>query len=86
MAFTVKMSGRAQRDIDRIIGWLAARSLNGAVRLEEAFTTTLDRIGEAPFSFGFATDDEFEQLEVREAFFRTRRGKAAQNPFHGERQ
>lgn len=73
--YSVRIAPRAERDFDRIIAWLAERSVSGAKKLEAAFGEAVRRLVENPFLYPLATADELRRLGVRQDYFKTRHGR-----------
>lgn len=75
MTFRVRELRRAQADVRQIALWLAARSTQGAGAWLDAYDELLARLENGADSCGPADEsDEFE-MDVRQAFFKTRRGR-----------
>jgi plasmid stabilization system protein ParE len=75
MRFQVHELCRAQADIRSIVGWLAERSPQGAKAWLKAYDEMVRRLEDQASSCGPAEEaDEFER-DVRQALFKTRRGK-----------
>jgi len=75
MTFHVRISGRAECDVDTIFDWLAQRSKDGAIRWYEAYFSSLRLLPSlAP---GSAKAPEAEQfgIDLRQIFFKTRKGR-----------
>jgi plasmid stabilization system protein ParE len=79
MSFFVRVTGRAEREFDRMIAWIAHKSAAGAQALERAYSKALTKLAESPFTYPFAPEGERVNLEVRQFFFQTRSGK----PYRG---
>jgi len=75
MAHHVRVLRQAERELDDIVAWIAVRSLGGAARLLAAFAKAKDELAANPFLFGLAPESEFVAVEVRNVFFKTRRGR-----------
>lgn len=75
MSLQVRVSERAERDVDAIFEWLGKHSPDGALRWYEAYLNSLNSLPlKAP---GSASAPEAESLEadVRQVFFKTRKGR-----------
>lgn len=66
---------RARRDLFRIMTWLQSRSPRGAVSWLRAFWLAATRIADDPVSFPLADEAHRLSRAVREALFKTRRGR-----------
>lgn len=75
MSRHVNVSPRAFRDLRRILGWLKKSSPVGAGRWYKAFWAKAIAIAEDPQQFGIASESEVLTESVREAFFKTPRGR-----------
>jgi plasmid stabilization system protein ParE len=75
MTREVDLTRRARRDVEEIYEWIAERSRDGANRWYAAFLQALEGLAANPEGKGLAPESrEFDQ-EVRQAFFRTRKGR-----------
>jgi len=74
-AYRLAISRRADSDADEIYEWLAHRSLAGATRWYLALRKTLHSLTENPGSRGQAPEGELVGRDVRQALFKTRRGR-----------
>jgi len=75
MTYHVRVSGRAERDVDTIFDWLAQKSKDGAIRWYSAYLSSLRSLPSlAP---GSAKAPEAEQfgIDLRQIFFKTRKGR-----------
>jgi plasmid stabilization system protein ParE len=75
MSRTIRIVERARSDVDAIFDWLVHRSTQGAVAWYLAFHGAIDRIAESPESFSEASESDQLARPVRQAFFKTRRGR-----------
>jgi plasmid stabilization system protein ParE len=75
MTRRVTMLRRAQDDVDDIHRWIDQRSPDGAERWLAAFESAVARIQRAPLSCGLAPESGRFPSDVREVFFKTRRGR-----------
>ncbi|MCY2995824.1 MAG: type II toxin-antitoxin system RelE/ParE family toxin [Planctomycetota bacterium] len=82
MTYHVAVLPTAQRDLRRILRWVAERSPRGAARLLAAFENRLHELGERPASFGLAPESAHMVREIREFFFKTPRGRRYRGVFH----
>ena len=76
MSFRVTAHRRAEEDIAQMSTWLASQSPEGAARWLDAYDHMIDQLRDNPLSFGLAPENELVDGEVRQAFFKTRRGRA----------
>ena len=75
MNYNVILQPIAQSDVDGIIGYLADRSPQGAAAWSKAWDDLLDKLRERPESFGLAPESSYHDDEIRQALFKTRRGR-----------
>jgi plasmid stabilization system protein ParE len=75
MKFQVHELCKAQADIRSIVGWLAERSPQGAKAWVRAYDEMVRRLEEQASSCGPAEEAEEFELDVRQALFKTRRGR-----------
>lgn len=75
MSFHVRVFAKAERELEAILDWLSQRSPQGAARWLTAFEHSKDLIGRNPFAMGLAPENEFVAPEIRQAIFKTRRGR-----------
>ena len=74
MTRELRILSHAHLDFAEIVDWLAKNSVAGAERWIAAFDTALTDIAQHPDHSPLAPEDEFTDIEVREFFFRTKRG------------
>jgi plasmid stabilization system protein ParE len=75
MSHTIRIVERARADVDAIFAWIAPRSVRGAISWYLAFRRAIDRIGDAPESLPQAAESHRLRRQLREALFKTRRGR-----------
>ena len=75
MTFRVVLLHGAQRDVEHIYDWIAARSQGGAGRWYAAFLGAANSLVESPESCSIAPEGEEFELTIRQRFFRPRRGR-----------
>ncbi len=75
MSRTLRIIARARADVDAIFDWLAHRSVRGAVAWYFAFARAVENIAAAPESFGEAPEGGPLGRSLRQALFKTRRGR-----------
>lgn len=75
MSYRVRVLARAWRDLDEILGYIAARSPDGAARLLDRFDQELSRLGGNPLAAPLAPEAEVVGEAIRHVFFRTRAGR-----------
>lgn len=75
MSFKVFELRRAQADVRSIAGWLRQRSPQGAIAWLRAYDDMIGRLEEQPFSCGPALEREDCAFDLRQALFKTRRGR-----------
>ncbi len=76
MTLPVRVTDRAEHDADSIFAWLAERSTGGALRWYEAFLDTLRALPAKATACGLAPESEWCKMDVRQAIFKTRQGRA----------
>lgn len=75
MNYKLVVSDEAEHKANRIYQWLAERSPEGANRWYAAFRAVLHDIERNPRGFGLAPEDELVPEELRQALFKTRKGR-----------
>ena len=75
MTCNIILQPNAQADVDRIIGYLAERSPEGAAAWCKAWDSLLAELRDRAESFGLAPESSYYEDEIRQAFFKTRRGR-----------
>ena len=86
MPFRVRELRRAQADIRDIAAWLADRSPRGALAWLDAYDDLIARLQNNADSCGPADESDDWELDVRQAFFKTRRGRVYRALFIIERE
>ena len=75
MSRTLRILERATSDVDAIFNWLVPRSVQGAIAWYLAFGRSVDKVAEAPESFAQAPEADRLSRYLRQALFKTRRGR-----------
>src|SRR5262249_6053442 len=75
MAYRVSVLARAERDVDTIAAWLFNRSPRGARRWLLAYESIKEKLDEDPLRYGLAPEDGRFDHQLRQIFFKTRRGR-----------
>ena len=75
MSYEVVLLRTAGKDLTEIVDWIAARSNEGAQRWLEAFQRTVGFLEENPERFAVAPENDTFSVTLRQALFKTRRGK-----------
>jgi plasmid stabilization system protein ParE len=75
MKYRTRVLARAQGDLDRFVAWLVKRSPAGAIAWYEAATQAIDDLRLNAQQHGFAFEGHGLREPVRDAFFKTKRGK-----------
>jgi plasmid stabilization system protein ParE len=75
MTFPVALTDEAEQNIRTIRDWIQERSPDGALRWIDAFEDAKNRLAHNPFSCCLAPEDEHTDRELRNIFFKTRRGR-----------
>jgi len=79
--FRVHELRRAQADVRSIAHWLAQRSPQGAQAWLRAYDEMISRLEQKPESCGLAMESKDCDLDVRQALFKTRRGRVYRSLF-----
>ena len=74
-SFRVVVLARAARDVDSIVAWLTKRSPPGAQRWLAALDSTKLQLSEDPLRHALIPENIRVPFEVRDALFKTRKGK-----------
>ena len=80
--FQVKELARARADIRDIATWLAERSPQGAASWLDAYDRLVARLGQSAESFGSAAENEDCAFDIRQALFKTGRGRVYRAIFY----
>src|SRR6476646_222941 len=75
MSRPLRILERATADVYGIFNWLAPRSVQGAIAWYLAFRRAIDEIAESPQSFAEAPEAGPLGRDLRQALFKTRRGR-----------
>jgi plasmid stabilization system protein ParE len=75
MSRNFRVVKRARADVDRIFNWLLPRSVQGAISWYIAFQEALREVADNPESFGLAPEADRVGIGIRQALFKTRRGR-----------
>src|SRR5215216_2648146 len=75
MSFLVRELPKAKQDKDSIFRWLYERSPAGAIAWLDAYDSLAMRLTQDAATFGLAPENADCELEVRQALFKTRRGR-----------
>ena len=70
-----RIGERARADVDHIFNWLVRRSVQGAISWYLAFQEGVIRIGSDSETFAKAPEAELFARDLRQALFKTRRGR-----------
>jgi plasmid stabilization system protein ParE len=73
--YSVVVHRLAQQDVENIYAWLSRRSRPGAVRWYAAFLQAVENLRRNPARCPLAREASRIGVEVREQFFKTRRGR-----------
>ena len=82
MKFRVRLTAEAVRNQNEIADWIAERSVNGALSWLDALDRVLQQLSTNPESFPLAVEDEFCEIELRNALFGTRKGRVFRAIFY----
>jgi plasmid stabilization system protein ParE len=75
MSRTLRIVERARSDVDDIFNRIVLRSAQGAIAWYLAFRQALEKIASAPESFAEAAESQPLGRGLRQALFKTRRGR-----------
>jgi len=75
MRFTLKTSGRAKREYNACLDYIAARSTKGADSWIAAYEKMAERLKDNADTCSLAAENDWTDFEVRDILFRTRRGR-----------
>ena len=75
MSFTVRELRKAKADKRCIFEWLYERSRPGAIAWLDAYDKMIERLKEHADSFAEANENAELDVEVKQALFKTRRGR-----------
>ena len=75
MKYQVVVAARAACDVQSIYDWLAERSPSGAKAWYQAWNIALDSLEGEPLGFAVAVESPRRNFTIREAYFRTRKGR-----------
>ena len=86
MSLTVRELPKAKQDKDSIFRWLHQRSPQGALAWLDAYDVLLERLKADAQTFASAPESADCEIDVRQALFRTRRGRVYRALFFIERE
>jgi plasmid stabilization system protein ParE len=75
MSRTLRIVERARTDVDEIFNWLVHRSVRGAISWYLAFGRAVEKIADSPEIFSEAPESVPLGRPLRQALFKTRRGR-----------
>jgi len=75
MSRPLRILARARTDVEDIFNWLVVRSATGAVSWYAAFVRTMEKMRSDPESYGLAPESHVLRRELRQALFKTPRGR-----------
>jgi plasmid stabilization system protein ParE len=75
MSRTLRILERAQADVEAIFDWLVHRSVRGAISWYVAFRRIGEKIADSPENFAEAPESGLLRRDLRQALFKTRRGR-----------
>jgi plasmid stabilization system protein ParE len=75
MSRTLRIVERARSDVDDIFNWLVQRSAPGAISWYLAFHRAIEKMALSPESYAEAPESHRLGRQLRQAPFRTRRGR-----------
>ena len=74
MEYRIKVLELASRDVQQQLDFIRRRSHVGAVAWYDAYLAALGRLKFDPLGPGRAPEDQYVEEEIRQFFFKTRRG------------
>jgi plasmid stabilization system protein ParE len=74
MSYTVIVLPEAEQDADRIYEWIVDRSQGGADSWYTQFLEAIRGLASKAEMYGLAPESEHVQQEIRQLFFKTRKG------------
>ena len=81
MTYRLRILPRAEADVDHIFTWLWNREPAGALRWYAAFERAARALPASPLGYSRAPEAEFADLELRQFFFKTPRGRTYRGVF-----
>lgn len=75
MIYRVRVLLLAQYDVEEIIDYLFPRSAEGAASWHKAWKSMIERVGRNPRAYGAGLEVNRIPYELRQATFKTRRGR-----------
>jgi plasmid stabilization system protein ParE len=75
MSFLVRELSKARQDKEHIFRWLYERSPAGAFAWLDAYDSLAERLKQDAATFGLAPESADCEFDVRQALFKTRRGR-----------
>jgi len=75
MKFQVRELAKAKADKRHIFKWLHERSPSGAIAWLDAYDKMIDRLGTNADTFAAAHENADLDMDVKQALFKTRRGR-----------
>ena len=75
MSRTLRIVERARSDVDDIFNWLMNRSVQGAISWYLTFRQALENLALSPESSPVAAESQPLERQLRQALFKTRRGR-----------
>ena len=86
MSFEVILTDEAASNLRQTFRWLEDLSPQGATRWLDAFEDATQRLEESPISCGRAPESRFSKRDLRQIFFKTRRGRLYRAIFYVQHQ
>lgn len=72
---SIRVSVRADADVNAIYEWLAERSPEGAIRWYEAFLDAVQPLQHRAESYALAPEAAHLEVDLRQTLFKTRKGR-----------
>ncbi len=69
MTYRIRITERARKDLDRLLGLLSEHSPEAAHRLADRFDRAISRLETFPLSCGLARENPRSELELRHLLF-----------------
>ena len=75
MSFQVFELRKARSDVAKIFEWIASQSPSGALKWLDSYDEAIEKLKLRADRFSLAEEDDDFEIEIRQAFFQTPRGK-----------
>jgi toxin ParE1/3/4 len=75
MSYQVRLTSRAERDVDGILAWLRQHSPQGAAAWFGRWNDVIQDLSAMAGNYDLAPENDSHDIEIRHVLFKTRRGK-----------